>query len=570
MRKYQYYDSNDDGQSDAYDNNWIAQTFTTESIHMISKVKLKLFRTGDPGQVVVSIKATSGGKPSGADLCQGTIEGTDITDSSPGEWYEITLGSGYTFEKDTMYAIVVRAPFGDASNKVSWRKDTGDATYSGGTQCTSSDSGIDWGIISGTDCMFEEWGVGEPSPTAVVWGLLPKSQIDAETVEEAISRIVDEHNYDEEAHLGEGQSLQSHKASEIIDHLVSSIVSDKIKDGEIWEKHRHSAQALKNLLAMWPEKAALFNKLVWTGETGENQARPLAFDGTYIYAGLNTSPAKVIKIDIETMATVDTWTGETGEDGCYGLAFDGTYIYAGLNTSPAKVIKIDIETMATVDTWTGSAGVNYCRVLLFDGTYIYAGLYLSPAKVVQIDIETMATVDTWTGSAGENYCYGLAFDGTYIYAGLNTSTAKVIKIDPSDMETDDTWTGDPGEDYCLDLIYDGNYIYAGLNTSPAMVVQIDPSDMSKNDLWAGTGSEDYCYSVIYDGTYIYAGLGLTPAKIVKIDSSTMDKISCYTFDTGEDYCLDMVFDGLYLYASLYCSPAKVLRKILRDTDETGT
>ncbi len=66
-----------------------------------------------------------------------------------------------------------------------------------------------------------------------IWGLLQKSQTDPETIEEAIARIVDEHNEDETAHLGAGQSLQSHKASEIIDHVVASIIADKIKNFEI-------------------------------------------------------------------------------------------------------------------------------------------------------------------------------------------------------------------------------------------------------------------------------------------------------------------------------------------------
>ena len=61
------------------------------------------------------------------------------------------------------------------------------------------------------------------------WGLLPKSQVDDELIEEAIARLILEHNEDETAHLGTGQSLQSHKASEIIDHVVASIISDKIK-----------------------------------------------------------------------------------------------------------------------------------------------------------------------------------------------------------------------------------------------------------------------------------------------------------------------------------------------------
>jgi len=62
------------------------------------------------------------------------------------------------------------------------------------------------------------------------WGMLPKSQIDPEIIEAAINRIVKAHNEDETAHLGLGQSLQSHKASEIIDHIAKSIITHKLAE----------------------------------------------------------------------------------------------------------------------------------------------------------------------------------------------------------------------------------------------------------------------------------------------------------------------------------------------------
>jgi len=70
-------------------------------------------------------------------------------------------------------------------------------------------------------------------PEPITWGQLPKSQIDPEKIEEAIARMIKEHNEDESAHLGPGQSLQSHKASEIIDHVAKSIIADKIREGVI-------------------------------------------------------------------------------------------------------------------------------------------------------------------------------------------------------------------------------------------------------------------------------------------------------------------------------------------------
>lgn len=60
------------------------------------------------------------------------------------------------------------------------------------------------------------------------WGALLKSQVDNETIEQAIARLIEGHNNDAEAHIAELQSLFDHKNSEIIDHLAESIVTDKL------------------------------------------------------------------------------------------------------------------------------------------------------------------------------------------------------------------------------------------------------------------------------------------------------------------------------------------------------
>ena len=64
--------------------------------------------------------------------------------------------------------------------------------------------------------------------TVTNWGELNKSQIDPEKIEEAIDRKIGNHNDEPDAHLEPGQSLTSHRASEIIDHVARSIVNDKI------------------------------------------------------------------------------------------------------------------------------------------------------------------------------------------------------------------------------------------------------------------------------------------------------------------------------------------------------
>lgn len=61
-----------------------------------------------------------------------------------------------------------------------------------------------------------------------IWAGLERSTVDPTTIDAAIAEAIVAHDDDPEAHLGPEQSLQSHRASEIIDHLAESVVNDKL------------------------------------------------------------------------------------------------------------------------------------------------------------------------------------------------------------------------------------------------------------------------------------------------------------------------------------------------------
>lgn len=161
---YERYITSDDDSNSFYGTAWKAQTFTigntgTDEIHTITSVKLKLYRGGSPETITVSIKATDGvGKPTGSDLCSGTLNGSDFTDSYLSDWYEFDLGAGASLSASTKYAIVVRAVDGSLFNKLYWMDDCTSSSYSGGSIGSSSDSGSSWSLNTGADYMFEEYG----------------------------------------------------------------------------------------------------------------------------------------------------------------------------------------------------------------------------------------------------------------------------------------------------------------------------------------------------------------------------------------------------------------------------
>ena len=160
---YENYITGDDGSANTDSTNWDSQTFTPSITHIITSVKLKLWRTTTPGTVTVSIRATSAGLPTGADLASGTTDGDTLpTAAGSAEWREITLGAGTVLIASTKYAICVRA----AAQYANWRYDQTSPTYAGGNRAFSSTSGVSWTAVAGTDFMFEDWGEpGNASPS---------------------------------------------------------------------------------------------------------------------------------------------------------------------------------------------------------------------------------------------------------------------------------------------------------------------------------------------------------------------------------------------------------------------
>lgn len=65
-----------------------------------------------------------------------------------------------------------------------------------------------------------------------VWGNLSKAQDDPETIEEAIQRIVQEHNDEPTAHTADNQSIGLHRVNDILDHPEGSVLGDKFTNAD--------------------------------------------------------------------------------------------------------------------------------------------------------------------------------------------------------------------------------------------------------------------------------------------------------------------------------------------------
>ena len=146
------YTAGEDGGADVFADNWFAQTFTTSATSglRVTYVSLKVEDSGNAGNVTVSIRATAAGKPTGGDLASITVDDDELPAAA--DWHDFTFSCD--LDASTMYAIVIRAPDGDAVNKIIWRGDFTGATYVGGTYCKDG-SGGGWASQDDDDFMFD-------------------------------------------------------------------------------------------------------------------------------------------------------------------------------------------------------------------------------------------------------------------------------------------------------------------------------------------------------------------------------------------------------------------------------
>jgi len=169
----------------------------------------------------------------------------------------------------------------------------------------------------------------------------------------------------------------------------------------------------------------------WTGAGGQNEAIALTWDyvNTRLVVGLNTTPAQVVKVDPSgaVMATVLTWTGATGQDECQALAFDGLRYYAGLGTSPAQIIKINLTTMTTLLGYEAPTGMNNCLSLITDGLgSLYVGTFGLP-QIGKLSTLSMTLVGEWTGDSNTQNIVGIVSDTKQIFV-INNAGNQLIRL----------------------------------------------------------------------------------------------------------------------------------------------
>jgi hypothetical protein len=135
-----------------------------------------------------------------------------------------------------------------------------------------------------------------------VWGLLSKSQDDAETIEEAITRIVGEHNADPSAHLGAGESIEVHRTQTDVDHPAGSFAVDKFSRGKFITTSFESLDGWLDYLTGTATKENQLGSLnLRTGSTNNSSARMWVVPDGFL--GINMQKASMWRATLKYVST---------------------------------------------------------------------------------------------------------------------------------------------------------------------------------------------------------------------------------------------------------------------------
>jgi len=122
---------------------WWGQTFTAGVTGTLERADINLFCstcTGTAPNLTLSVRATSGGLPTGADIASTTLSGNA---SGGASYFSGTFSSPPSLTAGTVYSLIVR-PVADPSAGTYAATFSGSNVYAGGRRVTSTDSGSTW------------------------------------------------------------------------------------------------------------------------------------------------------------------------------------------------------------------------------------------------------------------------------------------------------------------------------------------------------------------------------------------------------------------------------------------
>ncbi|MDP3244857.1 MAG: hypothetical protein Q8M83_04355 [bacterium] len=204
---------------------------------------------------------------------------------------------------------------------------------------------------------------------------------------------------------------------------------------------------------------------------------PSVIDTTGDFLYFTTGTGLVIRKDLN-FPNVPTVTSSVSSANIYSAVIDtsGGFAYFGTNSTPGKVIKIQLSDFTRNDSLTLATGENNLTSAVIDPAagFVYFGASTSPGKIVKIQLSDFTRVGALTLQAGENTLTSAVIDSAnnLAYFGTDTSPGKIVKIQLSDFSRTSALTLETNENNLRSAVIDATngFAYFGTHRSDVAFV----------------------------------------------------------------------------------------------------
>jgi|GEM_PF-3681223 len=316
--------------------------------------------------------------------------------------------------------------------------------------------------------------------------------------------------------------------------------------------------------------------------------------------GTDTSPGRVIKVDILNFIRIGCLTLEPGEDNLRSAVIDSDagYAYFGTGTDPGIVVKVALGSRTSTPTRVGAVTLQgieesdlRCAVIDPEEGYAYFGSYYFAASVIKIALGVGAAPPTRIGSImldlgnGENFLHSAVIDTDAGYAWFGTSNdfgfnECVIKVSlgeganlPSRIGAVTLEAGEYGLQ-CATIDTSAGFAYFGTQTEPGKIVKIalgvGANPPSRVDVLTldEMSFEWYPSSAVFDpeNGFAYFRTGFILGQVIKVDvASTFTKVGNLTLGFEDDLqCAVIDPHSGFAYFGSYLAPGNVRKIDLSD------
>lgn len=269
--------------------------------------------------------------------------------------------------------------------------------------------------------------------------------------------------------------------------------------------------------------------------------------GGYAYFFSSTTPGRLIKIDLITLAKTSLGLTSACEVGVIDPLPGGTgYLYCSSSgASQTNIFRVNLATFTFAgagDTLILPGEIFYRAVVLDPGTtFAYWGTATSPARIVQVNLAAFALgAVSYTLPVGQNLIQTAAIDGVSHYAYFGLASSQIVELNLS-VPSPYVLTSFPDtiSNRVSSIVNPvSKKLYFGLGVVPGVIQEVNITHPNVVPMGTTTLSDivSNLQSAVIDpaNNVAYFAASTAPGKIAKVDLNTFSLTSVLTLEPGDD------------------------------------